>query len=777
MIKTILLITLAFYINLKLFAVDRTYVGTAISTAWDNPFNWDCLCLPSDSDNVIINPLLASGFLEPIITVSSAGAFKPLNVTIENGKKLTLTGGTFQMYGNWINNGGTFIQIGGTIDFIGKTTIYGTDTSNFGNILISDTLIADSTVMCIAGSCINNGIFDHNEGLVIFNGTTFLAGLKDLKFHDVQITGSVIAPSDTMYLSGNWTNDGVFIHNNGTIYFSGNDTQQYKGTVNTTFYNVVKNTSAVAVLNNNLLVAGTATVSDGKIIANTNVLGGSGNLTMTGGEIWLAEIGSIVPGFAGVYNLTGGTIVLYGDGTQSLKDIGYYNLSIAGKGNKFLIGNININGDLILDHDSATLYFGSKSVSLAGNLYKFNGILNEGTSTLILNGNTTTQQLIDSTNDLSVFNMTINKSSGEVHLNKSLEVTNHLTFTSGILNMQAEDTLIMTTNSQMLGGADNSYVDGRVIKSGSGDFTFLIGQSNQLKAVSITNLSGATDFKVMSIDSTLNNFTIKDGDSLAYVTDLGYWSVSPSNSITADITLHWSDLDNVGINDYDDLVIAHYDENAWESIGQDSRVEGNSGSITVTGVNDFSPFTFGSTSWDGTINPLPIKLIDFWLEEKNNWIAVNWTTSLEINVNHYEIERSVDGLTYMPVMKTMSNGMEEEGLTSYMIFDQEPIVGKAYYRLKEVDLDGAVFYSDIVVWNLSLEREELAVFPNPIISGGLYAIQENHEVDQIELYTQDGQLVTSTTDIGVLQAPNVKGHYYIIVKNERESQVKKLVVY
>jgi hypothetical protein len=56
-------------------------------------------------------------------------------------------------------------------------------------------------------------------------------------------------------------------------------------------------------------------------------------------------------------------------------------------------------------------------------------------------------------------------------------------------------------------------------------------------------------------------------------------------------------------------------------------------------------------------------------------------------------------------------------LLSYNAIDDNPIDGKSYYRLKQVDFDGKYSYSSIVVLNCtSIENQSptsITIFPNP----------------------------------------------------------------
>ena len=58
------------------------------------------------------------------------------------------------------------------------------------------------------------------------------------------------------------------------------------------------------------------------------------------------------------------------------------------------------------------------------------------------------------------------------------------------------------------------------------------------------------------------------------------------------------------------------------------------------------------------------------------------------------MQRSTDGVMFGDVLEVAGAGTTSEA-ESYQAFDNEPPNGKIYYRLKLVDVDGALNYSRI----------------------------------------------------------------------------------
>ncbi|MCE3227173.1 MAG: hypothetical protein K0S32_1724 [Bacteroidetes bacterium] len=100
--------------------------------------------------------------------------------------------------------------------------------------------------------------------------------------------------------------------------------------------------------------------------------------------------------------------------------------------------------------------------------------------------------------------------------------------------------------------------------------------------------------------------------------------------------------------------------------------------ITLTG-------TCG-TNCDGV---LPIKLIGFVAEVYEDNILLKWNVEKETGVSYYQIEKSADGINFVPfhIVPSIAGTSGNENL-SYFSKDFSPAEGLNYYRLVDVGTDG-----------------------------------------------------------------------------------------
>lgn len=162
-------------------------------------------------------------------------------------------------------------------------------------------------------------------------------------------------------------------------------------------------------------------------------------------------------------------------------------------------------------------------------------------------------------------------------------------------------------------------------------------------------------------------------------------------------------------------------------------------------IDNNERFTIGSV--DETNTPLPIELLNFTAEKKEeNYVLVEWSTAAEINNDHYIIEKSSDGEHWVFVDKIFGAGTSTVE-NHYQISDPTPFANTSYYRLKQTDFDGKFEYFGPVAVTFgnatSKVLGEVSIYPNPSDGNKLFIEFENFEAGEyhINLMTQSGQLI------------------------------------
>jgi hypothetical protein len=140
---------------------------------------------------------------------------------------------------------------------------------------------------------------------------------------------------------------------------------------------------------------------------------------------------------------------------------------------------------------------------------------------------------------------------------------------------------------------------------------------------------------------------------------------------------------------------------------------------------------------------LPIKLLAFTAKNENDKrVLLDWTTENEIGFKGFDIERSADGITWNKMAFVPGNG--GPGVNEYSYYDNDPLQGRGYYRLKMFDYDGNVKYSWVETVEINQTISGLRVLPNPVRNQA--TIQFNalgNEQAEIQLINAEGRLMQS----------------------------------
>lgn len=136
-------------------------------------------------------------------------------------------------------------------------------------------------------------------------------------------------------------------------------------------------------------------------------------------------------------------------------------------------------------------------------------------------------------------------------------------------------------------------------------------------------------------------------------------------------------------------------------------------------VNKWTPGGSGFTlDWvlggGATLNcsVLPIELLDFTAEARNDRVDLQWSTSSESNNSFFTVERSRDARSFEPIQVVPGAG-NSSTTRYYLASDFEPLPGIAYYRLRQTDFDGKFTFSEPVAVRYRESVKSLFLVPNP----------------------------------------------------------------
>ncbi len=166
---------------------------------------------------------------------------------------------------------------------------------------------------------------------------------------------------------------------------------------------------------------------------------------------------------------------------------------------------------------------------------------------------------------------------------------------------------------------------------------------------------------------------------------------------------------------------------------------------------------------------LPINLFKLTAERQKEGVNISWNTLGESKMDAYSVESSIDGREY----KTLSTVKAKNTLVAnYSFTDAKPSKQAIYYRIKGVDVDGRISYSNVAI--VAAIKASVSIYPNPLVGKNLYISGSELPAgkNNVDLYNSLGKKVYTTTIDGSLDIHNVKvgtlaaGTYSLIISSE-----------
>ena len=175
--------------------------------------------------------------------------------------------------------------------------------------------------------------------------------------------------------------------------------------------------------------------------------------------------------------------------------------------------------------------------------------------------------------------------------------------------------------------------------------------------------------------------------------------------------------------------------------------------------------------------------------QNGNSIVLNWTSTSEINMDYYTIEKSCIGCSALKFVGIINAAGNSSTTLNYSFIESIPATDTCFiYRLEGTDLNGqwsfylspitvCASFSGTDVQDLS-EINSISIYPNP--SNGLFVIKWDKgqgTMGELEIYNMLGEVIYQSllqSEIYLSNQPS--GIYFVQVQVGERAYNKKLVV-
>ncbi len=206
-----------------------------------------------------------------------------------------------------------------------------------------------------------------------------------------------------------------------------------------------------------------------------------------------------------------------------------------------------------------------------------------------------------------------------------------------------------------------------------------------------------------------------------------------------------------------------------------------SGFVTVTGISTTHIpqggtryITIGSAS---PATPLPVELLSLESVCSEDKVKVRWSTASEMNIAHYELEKSKDGVNweFLTMVEAVGNS---SSVTHYQADDLSPYEMESFYRLSEENNNGEKI--NLGISKSVCEEDHFKVFYNEL-SNAVF-VESSFDIVDVKIYNSLGQIINP----GVLSGNQRQlqlgfngfnsGVYYVQIKGENKVKMGKVLV-
>jgi hypothetical protein len=398
----------------------------------------------------------------------------------------------------------------------------------------------------------------------------------------------------------------------------------------------------------------------------------------------------------------------------------------------------------------------------------------------------------------------INKENGNAKLALSnVYVRNRLHLEEGFLELNQNNIQLETSGA---GNAPITHNRGGIISestslSNQGQVVIKnIGQSTieipfasnnkQIHLFQFEAMTGSGDFMVSTVGTGAGNSPMPSGVSnlqlgsesngASLMSDR--WYYVKADGIAANMVLGYALEESPSNPDFQqaNTSVMRWNGQSWNTVGMHVNQAG-----PAAGASAVNQFGYMVAALDPQRHVAGV--LEFNGALKNNQVELQWTSRPNRMVEKYIAERSTDGVQFSMIMERTAV-TDINNITLYSGTDTNPLIGKSYYRIREIGTDGIPRFTNKITIDNTVAGSSLLI-------GSVYPTTFNHEVDisftsdgadevTVSLISRDGKIVRTQKLQSASGENSIKleslegvasGVYFIRIQNGKSSDTRKIM--
>lgn len=184
--------------------------------------------------------------------------------------------------------------------------------------------------------------------------------------------------------------------------------------------------------------------------------------------------------------------------------------------------------------------------------------------------------------------------------------------------------------------------------------------------------------------------------------------------------------------------------------------------------------TIGSTVCTYANGTLPLNISNFSTKSYQNEIQVVWSANEPEQCIGYELEKSFDGKNWNVL--TFKSNSTPNSTTLYSYIDNQKSVNTIYYRLKKINKDNSMEYSNTITY-LDGEQHRFTINPNPATNEITLVANHQELINNIKCFDLTGKTIgiqlNSNNKIDISEL--LPGVYYQNIETTNNTYIQKFI--